>query len=717
MRSRFLPCLIGLLWIPTPSRAAELSAADLDFFEKKIRPVLIDKCYECHSASAKKVQAKLLLDTRDAIRKGGESGPAVIPGKPEDSIIIKALRYEKLKMPPSGRLSDPIVADFEKWISTGAADPRETPANVVAINIDFDAAKKTWTFQPPRAQSSPKVKDAKWPIQKIDHFILAKLEANGLTPAPAADARTLLRRLYFDMIGLPPSPEEVDAFVSAYAAKPQAALEKVVDDLLKSPHYGERWARLWLDVARYAEDQAHIVGSDASLTYPNAYLYRDWVIESLNTDMPYDRFIKLQIAADQIDAKDTKQLPALGFLGLGPKYYDRGKLMVMADEWEDRVDIVGRGLLGLTVACARCHDHKFDPIPTTDYHALAGVFASTRMMNMPLNDKVEKRDKSPDEAKAPKDAMHIVRDGTVTDLTVFIRGNTDNKGPQVKRHFLTVLSAGEPNAFEKGSGRQELANAIADKNNPLTARVIVNRVWSTWFGRGIVATPSNFGTLGEKPTHPELLDDLATRFMQNGWSLKWLHKEIALSAAYRQSSEADVKKKTIDGDNRWLSHMPRRKLTVEMWRDSILGATGKIDRTIGGKSINPLDLTATRRTVYSAASRLELNKMLSMFDYPDPNIHADRRVETTTPLQKLFLLNSPWIVEQSSSLLARLQQDISSDETKRIDRAYRLLYARPATEKEINVGVKFLAKDGDPTTSWRSYCHALLAANEMMFVD
>jgi hypothetical protein len=339
------------------------------------------------------------------------------------------------------------------------------------------------------------------------------------------------------------------------------------------------------------------------------------------------------------------------------------------------------------------------------------------MMNMPLNDKVEKRDKSPDEAKAPKDAMHIVRDGAVTDLTVFIRGNTDNKGPQVKRHFLTVLSDGVPKAFEKGSGRKELADAVADKHNPLTARVIVNRVWAQYFGRGIVATPSNFGNLGEKPTHPELLDDLATRFMQNGWSLKWLHKEIALSAAYRQSSEVDAKKRSIDGDNKWLSHMPRRKLTVEMWRDSILTATGKLDRTIGGKSINPLDLSATRRTVYSAASRLELNKMLSMFDYPDPNIHADKRVETTTPLQKLFLLNSPWIVEQASRLFERLQQDASADESKRIDHAYRLLYARPATEREIAVGLKFLARDGDATANWRSYCHALLAANEMMFVD
>ncbi len=691
-------------------------AAGLDFFEKKIRPVLVEKCYECHSAQAKKVKANLLLDTRDGIRKGGDSGPAVVPGKPEESLILKALRFEKPQMPPSGKLPDQVAADFEKWIKAGAVDPREAAATASANRMDIDSAKKSWAFQPPKSNPPPAVKNAKWPIQKIDHFILAKMEAAGLEPAPAADSRTLIRRLYFDLIGLPPSPEEVEAFVKNYAAKPREALEKVVDDLLKSRHYGERWARLWLDVARFAEDQAHIVGADASLTYPNAYLYRDWVIEALNNDMAYNRFIKLQIAADQIAAREPAHLPALGFLGLGPKYYDRGKLMVMADEWEDRVDIVGRGLLGLTLACARCHDHKFDPIPTSDYHALAGVFASTRMWNMPLNDKVEKRDKS-DDAKSPKDAMHIVKDGTPTDLTVFIRGNTDNKGPQVKRHFLSVLCDGEPKAFTSGSGRRELAEAIADPRNPLTARVIVNRIWTAYFGRGIVATPSNFGALGEKPTHPELLDDLAVRFMRNGWSLKWLHKEIALSATYRQSSDADARKKSADGDNKWLSRMPRKKLTVEMWRDSLLAVTGRLDRAVGGKSIDPLDPATTRRTIYSAVSRLELNKLLAMFDFPDPNIHSDRRVETTTPLQKLFVLNSPFIVEQAARISERLQKDASDDDRKRIDRAYRLLYARPPSDKEIAVGLKFLSRDGDRAANWKHYAHALLAANEMMFAD
>ena len=716
MRSGFLLCAICILSPSTLTRAAEPTAADLDFFEKKIRPVLVAKCYECHSAQAKKVQANLLLDTREGIRKGGDTGPAVVPGNPEESRILKALRFEKPMMPPSGRLHDQVIADFEKWIKAGAADPREAAVATSVARIDFEQAKKSWAFQPPRAHESPSVKNGKWPTRKTDHFILAKLDAAGLTPAPTAGPRTLIRRLYFDLIGLPPSPEEVDEFVNEYAAKPQAALEKVVERLLASKHYGERWARLWLDVARFAEDQAHIVGSDASLTYPNAYLYRDWVIEALNGDMHYDRFIKLQLAVDQLEPADDKNLPALGFLGLGPKYYDRGKLMVMADEWEDRVDIVGRGLLGLTLACARCHDHKFDPIPTTDYHALAGVFASTRMWNRPLTDKVEKKDKSED-AKAPKEAMHIVREGTTTDLTVFIRGNTDNKGPVVKRHFISVLSDGEPKAFSKGSGRLELADAIAHSKNPLTARVIVNRVWAAYFGRGIVGTASNFGALGDKPTHPELLDDLAVRFMHNGWSLKWLHKEIAQSAAYRQSSVVDEKKKTVDGENRLLSRMPRKKLTVEMWRDSLLAATGKLDRTIGGKSINPLDANATRRTVYSAVSRLELNKLLAMFDFPDPNIHADRRVETTTPLQKLFVLNSTWIVEQAANLLIRLQNDASDDDRQRIDRAYRLLYARPATENEIAVGQKFLDREGDRTVNWKHYAHALLAANEMMFVD
>ncbi len=522
----FLPS-VSVLANP-PSSVAQ--AEQIDFFEKHIRPVLIKHCYKCHSADAKKIRSGLLLDSRDGIRKGGERGPAVVPNDPAASLLLKALRHEELQMPPGGKLPDPVIADFVTWIKQGAVDPRDGSPSLQR-RLDVEAAKQFWAFQPPHRHQAPPVRNREWPRQPIDYFLLARLEQVGLGPSPAADRRTWIRRVSFDLDGLPPSPEDVEAFVQD--PTPNAA-EKVVERLLASPHYGEHWARMWLDLARYAEDQAHVVGNDQSLCYPNAYVYRDWIIEALNADMPYDRFLQLQLAADLIEPCDPANRPALGFLGLGPKYYSRGSLAVMADEWEDRVDVVGRGLLGLTVACARCHDHKYDPIPTEDYYALAGIFASTRMFNQPLD---VKREKKPDgDAKQPKDAMHVVCEGKPTDLTVFVRGDVTAKGPPVSRRFLRVLSSGEPPPFQQGSGRLELARAVGNENNPLTARVIVNRVWGQMFGHPLVGTPSNFGALGERPSHPELLDDLAVRFMEAGWSLKWLQREIVLSAVYLQSS-------------------------------------------------------------------------------------------------------------------------------------------------------------------------------------
>jgi cytochrome c553 len=684
--------------------AAEPGRAQIEFFEKKVRPVLVEHCYSCHSATAKKVRGGLLLDTRAALRAGGDSGAAVVPGKPHDSLLLKAIRYEEHEMPPAGKLPAAMIADIERWVRDGAADPRDAPADVkTSKRADVAAAKQAWAFQQPRPQSTPPVRNTAWPRTKIDSFILARLELATLAPAPPADRRTWIRRVTFDLTGLPPTPAEVEAFIGDTTA---AAEARVVDRLLTSPHFGERWARLWLDIARFAEDQAHIVGSDRSLFYPNAYLYRDWVIKSLNDDMPYDRFVKLQLAADLIDPKDTTDLPALGFLGLGPKYFGRKSPAVIADEWEDRIDVVGRGLLGLTVACARCHDHKFDPIPTDDYYALAGVFAGTKMFNRPLDAAKTA------EASNPKDALHVVAEGKPTDVTVAIRGDLENKGPIAPRHFLRVLCAAEPSRFHDGSGRRELADAIADPLNPLTARVIVNRVWAQFFGRGIVGTPSNFGALGEPPTHPELLDDLAVRFVESGWSLKWLMREITLSATYSQGS--DARPQTTDPENRLLSRMNRRRLSVESWRDSLLATAGQLDLAVGGKSIDPQDPKENRRTVYSAVSRLELNRMLALFDFPDPNATADHRAETTTPLQKMFVLNSPFVVAQAAALAERLATE--SDAGARIDRAYRLLYGRPPTDAEVRLGLAFIG-GGDGTTRWQQYAHMLLAANEMLFID
>jgi hypothetical protein len=389
----------------------------------------------------------------------------------------------------------------------------------------------------------------------------------------------------------------------------------------------------------------------------------------------------------------------------------------MAEEWEDRVDVVGRGLLGLTVACARCHDHKYDPIPTEDYYGLAGVFASTRMYNRPFD---EKREKKPDgDAKQPKDAMHIVCEGKPADMNVFVRGDVNSKGPMVPRHFLRVLCAGEPTAYKQGSGRLELARSIADRDNPLTARVIVNRVWGQIFGRPLVGTPSNFGALGERPTHPELLDDLAVRFMDAGWSLKWLQREIVLSAAYGQSSLADARQTNDDPENRFLGRMNRRRLSVESWRDAVLAATGRLDRAVGGPSIEPNDPRQHRRTVYSRISRLSLNPLLALFDFPDPNIHADRRVETTTPLQKLFVMNNPFMVRQAEALTDRLTAAGGSSHSadfEFIQRAYQILYGRPAEAAEVRLGLEFL-QAGDANARRKQYVQVLLAANEMMYID
>jgi hypothetical protein len=693
----------------------EPDRAQIEFFEAKIRPVLVEHCYKCHSAQAAKLKGGLRLDTRDGLRKGGDSGPAVVPGDQAGSLLLKALRYDGKEMPPSGKLPDAVIADFQTWVRQGAADPREGQAAAPGPKaIDVTAGKRFWAFQPPRPHAAPAVHDPAWPRTGIDPFILARLEQAGLAPSPAADRRTWLRRVFFDLVGLPPTPEEAEAFVAD--PSPDAAM-KVVDRLLASLHYGERWARLWLDVARYAEDQAHIVGTDRSLFYPNAYLYRAWVIRALNEDMPYDRFVRLQLAADLIEPDDRSNEAALGFLGLGPKYFGRKDVAVMADEWEDRVDTVGRGLLGLTVACARCHDHKYDPIPTEDYYGLAGVFASTRMFNRPLDDK---REKKGDEASEPRDALHVVCEGTPTDLNVHVRGDAGSKGPHVRRHFLQVLSDGEPAPFRQGSGRRELAEAIASPHNPLTARVIVNRVWGQFFGRPLVGTPSNFGTFGEPPTHPELLDDLAVRFVEAGWSLKWLMREIALSATYGQRADVGGSgPAAADPENRLLGRVSRRRLNVEQWRDALLCAAGRLDRTVGGPPLDPQDPVACRRTVYSAVSRLELNRMLALFDFPDPNAHADRRVETTTPLQKLFALNNPFVVAQAVRLAGRLAAEIPGEDEsadhRRIDRAYRLLYGRPPVAEEVRLGLAFLRAGGDGR--WLRYAHVLLAANEMLFID
>ncbi|MGA0038941.1 MAG: PSD1 and planctomycete cytochrome C domain-containing protein [Pirellulales bacterium] len=723
--------------LPGVAFGQDLSVDAVEFFERKIRPVLVEHCYECHSLDSEVVQGGLLLDSRAALLAGGDSGPAVVPREPQASLLLSAMSYDGLEMPPSGKLPESVLRDFEHWIASGGADPRDEPPAAShqpkASAIDFDRARQFWSFQKPRRHDPPAVHNTAWPQQKHDAFVLARLEAAGLAPNEPADRQTLIRRLFLSTLGLPPSIDEVEAFLADDSPQAWASL---VDRVLASPHYGERVARMWLDLMRYAEDQAHIVGDDQSLTYPNAYRYRDWVITALNADMPYDEFVIRQLAADTYDPDNPDAHLALGFLGLGPKYYRRNAPEVMAEEWENHIDTVTRGLLGLTVACARCHDHKYDPIPTTDYYALAGVFASTELYNRVLPEFAETEEASDEEDaagepkdakkqekkkaknnKAPIDSVHLVRDKSPRDIPVQIRGDAAKPGELVERAFLTVLSPDGPLRLNEGSGRRQLAEAIVNGKNPLAARVIVNRMWGMLMGRPLVATPSNFGALGDRPSHPELLDDLAVRFMDAGWSLKWLCREVLTSATWQQSSDIEGAKIAIDPTNALLWRMERRRLDVEAWRDSLLAASVRLDRTLGGPSFDPQAAESTRRTVYAKVSRLELNKMLALFDFPDPNVHAPTRSKTTTPLQKMFVLNSPFMVTQAAALAKRCREH-ADDTSERIRWAHQLLYGRPVTEEELLVALAFLGNDGERGEDrWEQYAQVLLASNEMMVVD
>lgn len=711
-------CLAVAAMISTGALAAESTSEAIEFFERKIRPVLAEHCYSCHSSDADIVQGGLQVDDAARLMRGGDSGASIAPGDPEASLLLAAMRYDGMEMPPDQKLPDEVIRNFKRWIREGAAMPHADTTSVQMTEkneagIDWESARSFWAFEPPALHDATEIsaetpQRRKWSSTKLDTFIHARLKENDLRHNRPASKRVWLRRVTFDLTGLPPTLTQLDRFL---ADDSPLAKQRAVEALLGSPAYAEKWSRMWLDVARYAEDQAHIVGKNDSLTYPNAYLYRDWVIDAIARDMPYDQFVKEQLAADMLYPDAPEKHVALGFIGLGPKYYRRGSLEVMADEWEDRVDTVSRGLLGLTVACARCHDHKYDPIPTSDYYALAGVFASTEMFNRPLNEDVETKG---DQAAKPQDAVHIVREGDPQDLSVMIRGDVKRQGEKVRRGFLTVLGDSGREGFENGSGRLELADAITCRDNPLTARVIVNRVWDQMTGAPLVNTPSNFGSLGAKPTHPLLLDDLAVRFMDNGWSLKWLITEIALSSTYGQSSGVDAEKKRLDPENRWHWRMPSRRMSVEVYRDAVLAVCNRLDRHVGGQSIEPQDPMATRRTVYSKVSRLDLNPMLARFDFPDPNAHSPRRHETTTPLQKLFLLNSPFLVEHASVLAGQIFET-AADDRARITAAYRLLYSRRPSAEELDLALTFVA-DGD-REQWNSLAQALLISNEMFLLD
>ncbi|MBE2287167.1 MAG: DUF1553 domain-containing protein [Prosthecobacter sp.] len=634
-------------------------------------------------------------------------------------------------------------------------------AGMVVAKKDEGPRPVPWSFAPLKRTPLPKVKDTTWPKTRIDYYVLAQMEKAGMKPAPRADERVLQRRLSFDLTGLPPSDVSE---TSNWSDK--------VRSTLANPHYGERWARHWLDLARYVDQTPDWLDSTKY-----SYLYRDWVVQAFNEDMPYDRFVVRQLATDFLPECGPKDRVALGFIGLSPTYFKELQLppeiikTTVADEWEEHVDAIGRTFLGLTLACARCHDHKSDPITAQDYYALAGVFASVKLSELPtMSDEfwrpVEKArgdvaslEKQIKELakKKPKDlkeqtaalqtkidaiksstphfnmlmanaveeaALFVVNKekehgtkldykmGMARDLELMKRGNPNDLGETVPRRFLSAFPSktGLPRKFSTGSGRLELAQALVEDAAPLTARVIVNRVWKHHFGRGLVDTPSEFGNLGELPTHPELLDDLTGRFMEHGWSIKWLHREILNSATWQQSSVVAAESEKRDPENKLYARMLRRRLDWESWRDAILSASGQIDLKMGGPAAAISDMKNTRRSLYGASDRQDMDPMLRIHDVPDPGAHNPWRTETITPLQGLFALNSPFMQQQADAFGRwAMEHDV--------DAVYARLFGRKPSAHEAEVARAFVSGREKEAVTWSQYAQALLAGNEMLFVD
>ena len=755
---------------PTPEQ--------LDFFENKVRPLLADKCFGCHSAAAEadgNLMAGLRMDSRTGLTQGGDSGPAVVPSEPEKSLLVEAIHYrnEDMAMPPEAKLRDVDIDVLTTWVQMGVPWPGGDSATPAAEKkgetpYDWDKFRREhWAFKPIVKPAVPPVSDGSWPHSEIDRFLLASLESAGLSPNPPADPRLLIRRAYLDLIGLPPSPEQVAAFL---ADESPDAFSKVVDTLLASEQYGERWGRHWLDVARYCD--VHGGFNDQGL--PNAWRYRDWVVRALNADMPYDQFITHQIAGDLLDG--NREPAATGLFALGPTYSSDGgdpeaQAQAEAETLADRVDTFSRGLLGLTVACARCHDHKFDPITAKDYYAIAGVFRNTRREDFPaapqaeidaytagqqaikdqekvINDwlaatasrlgidpgrleqslddelkgeiaqlraELEQRKKT----AAPMYAtIHGLTDAGSTDMPVALRGDLRKPGEIAHRRFVEIVAGADATPYSIGSGRIELARSVVAPDNPLTPRVIVNRVWGWHFGQGLVRTPSNFGVLGEQPTHPELLDWLAADFVQHGWSLKRLHRQILLSSAWQMSSGFDEAKFTRDGDNKLLWRMNPRKLDVEAWRDSLLAVTGELDATIGGPPTNQI-WQSSRRTLYVSTSRtgevFHADHFLRLFDAPAAVSSAEQRVVSTVPQQYLFMMNSPFMIGRSQ-VLGDWMRGLPGTLSQTLEQTYQRLYSRPPDPAEVDLATEWLGGHPSPER-WHQYAQVLLSAHELLQIQ
>jgi hypothetical protein len=737
MRRFFCLTLLGFASVSVPCHAAEkLDPKGVEFFESKIRPVLAKYCYECHSAKSSKVKGNLLLDTRAGIRAGGDTGPAVVPGKISESLIISSLKHEDFKMPPKERLPDSIVHDFETWIAMGAPDPRDGGSAKAYHTLTLEESKNFWSFKQPVKHSPPAVKNAAWAKTEIDKFLLAKMEEKNLHPAPDAKPAALLRRLHFDLVGLPPSAEEVDAFENSYAANPRQAIEKVVDALLASRHFGERWGRYWLDIARFAETN----GNADNVPLPEAYRYRNYVIAAYNADKPYDQFIREQIAGDLLPAKNNAHrdelLTATGVFALTSKPRAQNNPDYKYDLLADQIDVATRAVLGLSVMCARCHDHKFDPISTKEYYSLAGIFDSSLMLwgtnGGAANGVKGARINGFHKLSDGGNAMGL-REGTPNDIAVCIRGESKDLGEIVPRGYLKAVSVSDaPEINRQQSGRLELAQYMSSRYNPFTARVAVNRIWQHLFGQGIVRTPDNFGNLGEKPTHPELLDYLALRFVDLGWSTKKMIREIVLTRAYQMSSAHDDANYKLDPDGLYVWRMPTRRLDAEAIRDAVMFVSGALNLepmqgtmigTLQGgkKNITNGAAESNHRSVYQAILRgRPMPEVLSLFDLASPNLIVAQREVTTVPAQALFLMNSNFIRNHSRQFADRLLAAKGVSDAQRVDLAYKMAFGRNATQEERDRTLGYLnefAKDSMPAAAWQTFCQTLYAAAEFRYIE
>ena len=816
--------------LSTSSNALVAADVGIDFFEKRVRPLLVQHCYECHSAESDIVQGELRLDAPQYWTQGGPTGPAVVPNNPQRSLLLTSIEYadEDLQMPPDGKLSGTEIAVFRRWIESGAPAPKISPrvSNRPSPDNVNDMIRDLWSLARVRSVDVPEVHGefrshtvtetgGDWAQSPIDAFVLRRLHDAGLPPASQASKHELIRRATFDLTGLPPTPEEIDSFLADGAPD---AFEKVVDRLLASPHYGERWGRYWLDLARYADTN----GADENKAYGNAWRYRDYVIRALNADKPYDRFVLEQLAGDllPVDPEDDDQqrdhLTATGFLVLGPKMLaEQDKEKLVMDIVDEQIDVLGQTFLGLTLGCGRCHDHKFDPFSTEDYYAMAGIFKSTSTMAdlehvskwqeqelqdaeveaalqrftadvQPqidaLNQRVEELVSAarnelqepgtqlPEESEEleelfpeqTRQALAGVRreieklesqrptfpvvmsvcEGTPQDVPVHLRGSHLNLGEERISRRIPAAFANMDGNWEMAadsSGRLEFAHWLIDPEHPLTARVMVNRIWQGHFGEGLVRSPSNFGTRGDEPTHPDLLDWLAQEFIRQGWSIKQMHRLMMTSSTYQMRVVGNARAAEVDPDNRLLWRQNRRRLEAESIRDTLLCAADRLNQTMGGSLLTSPNNEYSResaddalfdtpcRAIYLPVLRNKNYELFSIFDYSNPAVHVAKRSSTVVAHQALFFMNSPFVAEQAQaiagSLVDKLGESASAPPRETIDRLFKQLYARPADGAEVDVVLDYLKHTGaaepapEPLAIWSELIHALLARNEFVYVD